>query len=434
LKSPNVVLLVLDTLRGDFPGDLDRLLEMGFTKLDAVAPSSWTLPSHVSMFTGELPSSHGVRARVGFGWKDMMRISKGRLGGDQLLTVLKARGYTTYGDSANQFVSPNFGFAFDHFNLYEAVGVVPGPRQSAPRLPLYRKVVSLVMRKGRLGGLARWGALAVFGRMLMLFGVQTREKGSASILKGLKGTDFREPFFAFVNLMEAHQPYLWWGLDTLTARLSMLGRPPHTSWWKKLYPQHARLATARGVEIVSLLLKYDPLVIVTSDHGQMIGEKGKFGHGWSLDEPLLTVPMLIRLPKGRGELQVRGPLVSLTEVRRIVEKAVEGETCAVGEETAVAEAWGFDISDVRALIEREGRAAEVFAPRVRIFSAKGSVLLNRESGAIEECSPALSKEEAESLSKLAPADTSTPPTGAQTELPPEEEKGMIERLKKLGYE
>ena len=433
MGNPNVVVIVIDTLRGDYPGELDKLLDMGFTKLNAVAPSSWTLPSHVSMFTGELPSSHGVRAFVGIGWKEIMQISKRKMEKNALLASLKDRGYTTYGHSANQFVSPNFGFVFDHFGLFEAVGVVPGPRESAPKLPLYRKVAPLVMRRGPLGGFVRWALLGVVGRLLLLSGVQTREKGGTAILKAVRETEFKEPFFEFVNLMEPHQPYLWWGLDTLTVRLSMLGRPPHTSWWRKLYPAHSLVATSRAVEIVSSLLKYDPLIIVTSDHGQLIGESGRFGHGWSLDEPLLKVPMFVRLPQG-ARPEVKGPVVSLTEVPGRVEMVVTGEKCGVGSDFALAEGWGFEISDVREILEREGRASNIFAARVRVFSAKGSVLVDRQTGAVEEATPGMSKEEAEGLARLVPKESAAAVEVTADEMAPQDEREMRERLKKLGYE
>ncbi len=69
---PNIVVVVLDTVRRDFTGcgagesftpNLDRLMSeaTGFTNAWATAP--WTPPSHASMFTGLLPSTHNCRGR-----------------------------------------------------------------------------------------------------------------------------------------------------------------------------------------------------------------------------------------------------------------------------------------------------------------------------------------------------------------------------------
>lgn len=428
-----MVLLVLDTLRGDSFGGLEKLTESGFVKLDGVAPSSWTLPSHVSMFTGKLSSEHGVRTRAGIAWEELMRISRATMEGDTLLTHLAARGYTTYGHSANQFISPQFGFVFDHQVLFDGGGAIEGPRTAGPSVPLLGRLVAILTRKGVVGGAARWLFFGLVGRALLLGGREVREKGATPILRALKETTFKEPFFSFVNLMEAHQPYLWWPLDALTVKLSILGRRPHTSWWKKLYPEHARIATSSAAQVVSHFEKYDPLVIVTSDHGQLIGEGGRFGHGWSLDEALLKVPIFVRLPKGSGTLSLNGPVASLSEVRKLVEDVLSGRPCAVGAETAAAESWGFEVSNVREVAEREGVAKDLFATRVRVFSAKGSVLLNRDTGEVEEASPGLSPDEARELLKSAPAAAPILEV-APTTIPSQDEKEMLDRLRKLGYE
>ena len=69
--TPNVVLVTLDTTRADHVGhlgyhrlttpNLDRLAEQGVTYTRAYATSSWTAPSHGSIFTSLLPSEHGCR-------------------------------------------------------------------------------------------------------------------------------------------------------------------------------------------------------------------------------------------------------------------------------------------------------------------------------------------------------------------------------------
>jgi len=59
-RWPNVVLILADTLREDHSEALDALLSMGFRKYRGVAPAPWTIPSHVSVFTGLYPSAHGA--------------------------------------------------------------------------------------------------------------------------------------------------------------------------------------------------------------------------------------------------------------------------------------------------------------------------------------------------------------------------------------
>jgi arylsulfatase A-like enzyme len=87
--KPNVILLVLDTLREDHSSGLDNLLQMGFVKYtNAISSAPWTLPSHVSMFTGLPPSLHGIHEQKGMAIEEMFgpaasqmnKLNKGILG------------------------------------------------------------------------------------------------------------------------------------------------------------------------------------------------------------------------------------------------------------------------------------------------------------------------------------------------------------------
>jgi predicted AlkP superfamily pyrophosphatase or phosphodiesterase len=65
MKDRNIVIIVLDTVRKDyFERYADNLIELSDVSFDQTrAPSSWTVPSHASMLTGELPSEHGVHIK-----------------------------------------------------------------------------------------------------------------------------------------------------------------------------------------------------------------------------------------------------------------------------------------------------------------------------------------------------------------------------------
>ncbi len=70
--APDVVLIVLDTVRAENVStygyarptapEIDALAREGALFLDATSPSTWSLPSHASLFTGRYPSSHGAHA------------------------------------------------------------------------------------------------------------------------------------------------------------------------------------------------------------------------------------------------------------------------------------------------------------------------------------------------------------------------------------
>ncbi|MEO6323033.1 MAG: sulfatase-like hydrolase/transferase [Thermoanaerobaculia bacterium] len=115
--SPNVLLITVDTLRPDALGwvagrnhtpALDALASAGFRFPAAVAAAPLTLPSHASLFTGDLPRRHGVR-------------DNGQVLGRSpatLADLLAARGYTTAGFVSGYPLRRQFGIdrGFQHFD------------------------------------------------------------------------------------------------------------------------------------------------------------------------------------------------------------------------------------------------------------------------------------------------------------------------------
>ena len=121
-KSPNVLIIIVDTLRADhlspygYSRDtspyLTQLAQQGVLFENAIAPSSWTLPSHASMLTGLYPHQTQVET-------DMDDLSGNW---PNLGDAMRKRGYRTAAFSANyQFFSKDHGFiqGFSHFEEYE---------------------------------------------------------------------------------------------------------------------------------------------------------------------------------------------------------------------------------------------------------------------------------------------------------------------------
>ncbi|MBZ5545544.1 MAG: sulfatase-like hydrolase/transferase [Acidobacteriia bacterium] len=120
-ERPNIVLITLDTVRADHLStygyhrrtspNLDRLARQGVVFENAIAPTSWTLASHATIFTGLLPHQHGANesAPLAPGLKT-------------LAAILGSRGYQTAGFSANI----SYGYAgwgmSDGFGLYDDDG------------------------------------------------------------------------------------------------------------------------------------------------------------------------------------------------------------------------------------------------------------------------------------------------------------------------
>jgi arylsulfatase A-like enzyme len=124
--KPNVILIVIDTARADHfsaygydrptTPNIDALARDSVRFSNAHSVSPWTLPSHMSMFTGRLPGQHGATWEA-FSkpaetpMRDMMARGFQPGNPEQMLgSRLKASGYQTWGFSSNAWVSPHMGF------------------------------------------------------------------------------------------------------------------------------------------------------------------------------------------------------------------------------------------------------------------------------------------------------------------------------------
>jgi arylsulfatase A-like enzyme len=307
--KPNVLLLVMDTVRADALSvygygretspNLARLARDGvrFDRARAAAP--WTLPSHASMFTGRWP--HELSAGVG-------RALDGTH--PTLAGFLASRGYATAGFVANTYYC-NEGYGVDRgFLHYEDY-------------PEKRTVSAVeILRSSEIGrGLVEAAASA----RIFLPGVLSPRKDAARInrdlLDWLSGPATRgRPFFAFINYFDAHNPYI-----LPAGEHRHFGRRPATPddfrllerWFdapKVDLPQD-RIDLARDAyddclayldgQIGRLLedlrargILENTVVIVTADHGEMWGEHQIFGHGRSLYRPEVRVPLIVACPPG----------------------------------------------------------------------------------------------------------------------------------------
>lgn len=301
--APNVLLLVLDTVRDwDISADgydrpttpaLEEFARGGVRFAKAWSPSSWTLLSHESMFTGYFPHqlSGGLRTPL-----DGARPT--------LAEALRQRGYLTAGFVANlHFCSHEFGLdrGFIH---YEDYVVSPG------ELVLNSSLGRYVATSPRLRKLL--GFYDIFGR-------KDAANLNRSLLAWLQDNPSR-PFFAFVNYYDAHEPYLP-PADFEARFASPIPRKLYNTdqsirGARMLYKQHFTPAEVRreresydasiaymDAQIRQLLATLraqgrldNTLVIITADHGEQFSDRGLFAHGNSLYEPLMYVPLVMALP------------------------------------------------------------------------------------------------------------------------------------------
>ena len=317
----NVVLICLDSVRKDtfdeYATRLSRAADWSFPQ--ARAASSWSVPSHASILTGELPHRHGIHTHN----RDYGHLSRA----DTFLGDLPT--HDALGVSANVFAGEDFGFdePFDTFETISNVTAYPqgldvGEFVTDPDIdhPIRAFLGASLRHDHRLASLAN-GSLAFLddvlrGRRLP----NILDDGSQAVLRQSRMTvsHSSEPFFLFLNLMEAHTP-----LQALRAFEETHGVPPdyttatHDVWelmndvdsheayvdhWRRLYGA----AIAYLDRIVSAFVDWlathtdsETTVVLTADHGENLGyphEDGFVRHKSSLSEGLLHVPMEILNP------------------------------------------------------------------------------------------------------------------------------------------
>jgi arylsulfatase A-like enzyme len=281
---PNLILVTLDTTRADHLGAygyprptspaLDRLAADSVVYTRAYSTSSWTLPAHASLFTGKFPKTHGARLdpegslTLGGAVTGPVSLAAFRARplaaaeSETLAGILRQAGYATAAIVAGPWMKRIFGLdpGFEHYDDSEIDRV-----------------------EGRLARQVTDAAIAWLGR-----------RGGKS-------------FFLFLNYYDPHGPY------TDPEGLAQQFMPPG----QYVYPEPAEpsleyLTAAYDGEIRYLdnhfgrLLEhlratglYDGAwIIVTADHGELLGEHELRGHGLSLYEGELQIPLLVKHPQG----------------------------------------------------------------------------------------------------------------------------------------
>ena len=310
---PNVIIIIVDSLRKDYAKPLENALtKIGFVSYDnAIAPAPWTTPSHASMFTGLYPAFHGAHETNDK--KDFrVRLKKNM----NILSVqLSELGFETSLLSANPYIRPSFGFVgFNHF--YD---ILYSPLLSNEELEQIEKlkheynpknkfeVIKTLIFTKRYMLLIKAGLNLIITKYSPFSEKWPKDKGAKNLIKTFRKysglTPNKNPKFIFINLMEAHEPYFPNEKDELRKNLKTNKADPKTAQqWKQKYPEEVQYVIKKILELMRSLKEKDlfesSLIVVTSDHGQLLGEYGRIGHGIFLYDELLKVPLLIKYPRG----------------------------------------------------------------------------------------------------------------------------------------
>jgi len=329
--APSFIVIVVDTLRQDHMSlygysrettpNIDRWARGGLVFEDATAASSWTLPSHASMFTGLFPRSHGAhgyRSSPG----DSTAVTSYPLDTSHvtIAEVLSAAGWETAA------VIANHGFLAPRFQLDQGFGTywVPAP-QKGFTFPPSDRLAQL---------LTPWSYLEFSWRYYRdRFVVDNVERW----LSAAKG----RPFFLFVNFMDVHYPNQRPADETVPledevplqdvyfrdtgdrTRVDPLARffedgaydreqvhafvsedqPLDPAVRRELvnnYDRELRHLDAQLGRLFDYLdatgLSATTNVVLTSDHGEYFGEHGLVFHSKHLHQEVVRVPFILKGP------------------------------------------------------------------------------------------------------------------------------------------
>lgn len=303
-KSPNIVLIIMDTVRADHLSaygydrnttpNLDRMAAHGVLFENAIAATSWTLPSFASIFTGLLPHQSGANSfRVmNSGWATIG-------------SVLEKHGYATAGFNAN-FSYGQAGWGLGHgFETYD----------DDPTSVRYNLARTLVGRALIQPLYQRFGPYNAFFR---------RDAGdlNADIFRWLRRPPSR-PFYLCINYFDAHTPYQppapynhRFGTlpEALERRWAVMGwlspeAPVSAADRARLIDAYDNSLAYIDAQVGRLIRRLkassswkNTVVIVAADHGEAFGEHGAYQHACDLHREEIHVPLIIfgpGIPSGR---------------------------------------------------------------------------------------------------------------------------------------
>lgn len=270
----NVLWILVDTLRADRLGtygfdkpvspNLDGLAAQGLLFENSWTQYTWTVPSTISFFTSQYARSHGwasTAAKVADGDYTEMSATV-----PTLAQVLRQEGFITTGNYANGLLQSGIGVSrgflqWKHGNDEEVI-------------------------KRSLADIAQWdadGGQNFLYVHLMTPHIPIRPTGAAQKAAG-------------VSLDVPADGFRYYEGDVV----EKMSEAEYNALYQQAYEASVFDADRYVGQLLTALEKHghadDTIVIVTSDHGELVGEHGLLGHGSYLYEGLTHVPLIVRAP------------------------------------------------------------------------------------------------------------------------------------------
>jgi arylsulfatase A-like enzyme len=330
-QLPSIILVVMDTAaarrcsvyghaRETTPG-LARFARDGTLYHSCFATSAWTIPSHLSLFSGLYPSELGLEDKT-------TRVPEIFY---TLPEILQQLGYHTVGISCNGLVGHQRGFAVFyemdtpffsegyHKDKFNTKFIKQATDKELGRLWYFLKYI--IQEKRFL-----FPVQNVLERLYKKYCVDLYHKTSGATERTFKLSKYlikkyqgKKPLFLFINLTETHwkynPPVAYHNIINISKQeREKLYQYDHQDFYIKeispeimskiylLYEQSLYFLDEKLFDFYRYLeaqgVKDNTLLAITSDHGEALGEHGLWGHIFSLYNEILQIPLVIKYPNG----------------------------------------------------------------------------------------------------------------------------------------
>jgi arylsulfatase A-like enzyme len=311
MQRPDVFIILVDTLRRDHLGafgyerptspNIDRLLSESYVFTAAQTPSTWTIPSVASLFTGLYPSAHRIATGADRVPQDAPLLAE----------HFRSYGYRTAAFVGNEIVTGSNGYAqgFDRFFP------PPSPWWAYHQRTAFERIVT---RMRKPASAAREWRL------------------NQEVLRWLRATP-DVPHLVYIHYLDPHSPYepsagdlravapgapdgpadppLFRDYEHLVADPSCrdwecLAEPPalsadETAGMVARYDGEIHHTDRRIGDLLAQLRAMGTLdrshILLLTDHGEQFGEHGGWCHGHGIYEEMIGSPMAYRPPGGLAE-------------------------------------------------------------------------------------------------------------------------------------
>ncbi|MHC3381014.1 sulfatase-like hydrolase/transferase [Haloarcula sp. H-GB5] len=324
----SIAVVVLDTLRWDaFDEYFDWIPGIKFT--NAYSTSHWTIPAHASLYTGMYPSEVGVHAN-----------SLSLESDSTLPQLLKQKGYNTRLVSANPHIYMWDGWRQGFDEAISPTNLDPNKQKVLDWDEFYAECESSGLQKyssalqrcltsdcatvpSIIAGLKTTDHPALSRLAKAMGSDKVSKKGIEVVSSRIDSMNFGDSEFALVNLLDAHTPYappenfasVDTPVDVLTGEgFSETEEDPEVI--VQAYNDSAKYLSAEYKKLFEQLQSEFDVVITLSDHGEMLGEHGRWNHGYGLYKELTHVPIAI---SGKNiENKIDDSVVNLIDIHKTI--------------------------------------------------------------------------------------------------------------------